>query len=86
MRPIRSIRARLRRELQELGLPRLHQRLGALDPATAGRLHPHDTYRILRALEVTEATGRPLSELLRGPPFPGLSLSGPEAGSDAAES
>ena len=58
------IRARLRRDLQELGLPRLHQRLAALDPATAGRLHPHDTYRILRALEVVEATGRSLAELL----------------------
>ncbi len=61
--PNPSIRTRLRRELHDLGLPRLHQRLAALDPATAGRLHPHDTYRILRALEVTEATGRPLSEL-----------------------
>jgi tRNA dimethylallyltransferase len=37
--------------------------LAALDPITATRLHPHDTYRILRALEVMEATGRPLSEL-----------------------
>jgi tRNA dimethylallyltransferase len=62
--PHASIRERLRRELLELGLPRLHQRLAALDPAAAGRLHPHDTYRILRALEVMEATGRPLSELL----------------------
>ena len=41
-----------------------YQRLAALDPATAERLHPHDTYRILRALEVMEATGQPLSELL----------------------
>jgi tRNA dimethylallyltransferase len=63
------IRARLRRELLESGLPRLHQRLGALDPATAGRLHPHDTYRILRALEVMESTGRPLSELLKAHRF-----------------
>lgn len=61
--PNPTIRERLRRELQDLGLPRLYQRLTALDPATAGRLHPHDTYRILRALEVIEATGRPLSEL-----------------------
>jgi tRNA dimethylallyltransferase len=61
--PRPDIRERLRREWQDLGLSRLHQRLAALDPATAGRLHPHDTYRILRALEVMEATGRPLSEL-----------------------
>ncbi len=58
-----EIRERLRRELHDLGLDRLHQRLAALDPVTAGRLHPHDTYRILRALEVMEATGKPLSEL-----------------------
>ena len=83
--PNPAIRERLRRELLELGLPRLHQRLAALDPATGGRLHPHDTYRILRALEVMEATGRPLSALFRGPPFPRSPLSGPEAGSGAAE-
>jgi tRNA dimethylallyltransferase len=61
--PRPDLRARLRHELQDLGLPRLHQRLAALDPTTAARLHPNDTYRILRALEVLEATGRPLSEL-----------------------
>lgn len=61
--PNPTIRERLHRELHDLGLPLLHQRLAALDPATASRLHPNDTYRILRALEVIEATGRPLSEL-----------------------
>ena len=62
--PRQEIRERLRRDLHGLGLDRLHQRLAALDPATAERLHPRDTYRILRALEVMEATGKPLSELL----------------------
>ncbi|MCX5892765.1 MAG: tRNA (adenosine(37)-N6)-dimethylallyltransferase MiaA [Deltaproteobacteria bacterium] len=61
--PNPTIRERLRQELHVLGLPCLHRRLAALDPVTAGRLHPHDTYRILRALEVMEATGRPLAEL-----------------------
>jgi tRNA dimethylallyltransferase len=61
--PQREVRKRLGKELHGLGLPVLHRRLTALDPATAARLHPHDTYRILRALEVMEATGRPLSEL-----------------------
>lgn len=56
-------RARLRRELAALGLPALYARLGELDPATAQRLHPHDTYRVLRALEVAEAGGPPLSAL-----------------------
>jgi tRNA dimethylallyltransferase len=61
--PHRGVRERLGQELHGLGLPVLHQRLTALDPVTAARLHPNDTYRILRALEVMEATGRPLSEL-----------------------
>jgi tRNA dimethylallyltransferase len=38
----------------------LHQRLSAIDPATAARLRPSDPQRLLRALEVFEATGRPL--------------------------
>jgi tRNA dimethylallyltransferase len=59
--PQPDIRDRLRRELHGLGLPPLYQRLMHLDPATADRLHPHDTYRILRALEVIEATGKPVS-------------------------
>jgi tRNA dimethylallyltransferase len=59
-----GIRSRLRQEAADAGLPALYQRLLHLDPATAARLHPHDTYRIIRALEVLEATGRPLSEFI----------------------
>lgn len=59
----RSPRERLRLELDALGLEPLFARLGSLDPATAQRLHPHDAYRILRALEVIEASGSPLSRL-----------------------
>jgi tRNA dimethylallyltransferase len=62
--PTLPVRDRLRRELGVLGLPALYGRLLHLDPATAARLHPHDTYRIIRALEVMEATGRPLSEFI----------------------
>ncbi len=61
--PRREIRERLRRDLQDLGLDSLHRRLAILDQSTAARLHPNDSYRIMRALEVMEATGRPLSEL-----------------------
>lgn len=56
-----TVRRRLRLELASLGLPSLFARLQHLDPVSASWLHPHDTYRILRALEVWEATGRPLS-------------------------
>jgi tRNA dimethylallyltransferase len=43
----------------------LHRRLRRLDPETARRLHPHDSYRILRALEVVETSGRAISRLQR---------------------
>jgi tRNA dimethylallyltransferase len=39
----------------------LHARLAAIDPATARRLHPNDTRRVVRAMEVYELTGRPIS-------------------------
>jgi tRNA dimethylallyltransferase len=40
----------------------LHAELSRRDPATAARLRPSDTQRIVRALEILEATGRPLAE------------------------
>lgn len=67
--PAAGVRERLRGELGALGLPALYQRLLHLDPATADRLHPHDTYRIIRALEVMEATGTPLSEFIKAHRF-----------------
>ena len=41
----------------------LHGQLKTVDPATAARLHANDTRRIIRALEVFEKTGHPISEL-----------------------
>lgn len=40
----------------------IHARLAGSDPAMAARLHPSDPQRLLRALEVVEATGRSLAE------------------------
>jgi tRNA dimethylallyltransferase len=40
----------------------LHERLQEVDPATARRLHPNDVRRLVRALEVHEQTGRPISD------------------------
>jgi tRNA dimethylallyltransferase len=57
-----ALRERLRAEVKDLGSPVLHQRLQDLDPGAAARIHPHDAYRIVRALEVLELTGKPLSE------------------------
>jgi tRNA dimethylallyltransferase len=67
--PAPGVRDRVRQELASLGLPVLYARLIHLDPATASRLHPHDTYRIVRALEVMAATGKPLSEFIKAHRF-----------------
>jgi tRNA dimethylallyltransferase len=60
-----AVRARLRAEAEAQGAAALHHRLAQCDPQTAARLHPNDTLRILRALEVFEVTGRPISALQR---------------------
>lgn len=57
---------RLRAELNALadepgGKERLHARLAAVDPETAARLHPNDRRRVIRAIEVYEQTGVPMS-------------------------
>jgi tRNA dimethylallyltransferase len=44
------------------GSEHLHRQLAQSDPATAERLHPNDTRRLIRAIEVFEKTGRPLSQ------------------------
>ncbi len=58
-----AIRARLQEEGTEGGREVLYERLKQIDPAAAGRIHPNDLRRIVRALEVFELTGRPISEL-----------------------
>ena len=58
-----KIRSRLKQEAEENGSQALHDRLQQLDPAAAGRLHPNDSYRIIRALETIESTGKSISEL-----------------------
>jgi tRNA dimethylallyltransferase len=60
-----ELRAELEAEAREHGLQSLHDRLSALDPVAARRIHPNDPQRIQRALEVIELTGRRLSELQR---------------------
>jgi tRNA dimethylallyltransferase len=55
-----TLRARLLGE--ENAVPgSLHRRLSAIDPAAAARLHPRDHMRVMRALEVYECTGKPIS-------------------------
>jgi tRNA dimethylallyltransferase len=52
----------LRARLEAEGAEALHARLKAADPASAARIHPTDLRRLVRALEVLEKTGRPISE------------------------
>jgi tRNA dimethylallyltransferase len=56
-----GIRERLRQEAGGPGRECLYRRLQEVDPASAARLHPNDLHRIIRALEVYEATGLPIS-------------------------
>jgi tRNA dimethylallyltransferase len=59
-----QVRARLQSELAELGREALHARLRQCDPRAADRIHPNDTSRLLRGLEIFAVTGTPWTELL----------------------
>ena len=58
-----DIRKGLKAIAEQKGISALHDRLQRQDPASAARIHRNDVHRILRALEVYEHTGKPLSEL-----------------------
>jgi tRNA dimethylallyltransferase len=57
-----ALRARLDRIAARKGPERLHRLLQRIDPASAARIMPRDRQRLVRALEVYFATGRPLTE------------------------
>jgi tRNA dimethylallyltransferase len=57
-----ALRARLAEEAERQRSDYLHRRLGEVDPVAAERLHPNDTRRLIRALEVYQITGRPISQ------------------------
>lgn len=58
-----SIRQRLQTQITENGLDQLHQQLQNVDPDAAAKIKAGDLQRIIRALEVFEMTGEPLSVL-----------------------
>lgn len=58
-----DVRVRLSSEASEKGWPHMHARLERIDPAAAARIHPNDSQRIQRALEIYEMVGISLSEL-----------------------
>ncbi len=75
-----EVRQRLRERLESEGLEALWEELSRQDPPTARRLPRGDTQRILRALEVHQISGRPLSEWLAEAPFGGRRSAAVRAG------
>lgn len=57
-----ALRGKLEEEARARGGESMYQELGRVDPVTARRLHPRDTVKVLRALEVYRQTGAPLSK------------------------
>ncbi|MGD8267074.1 MAG: tRNA (adenosine(37)-N6)-dimethylallyltransferase MiaA [Desulfobacterales bacterium] len=64
-KPDPRIRQRLERRAEAESAAELHAELRRRDPDSAARIHPNDRFRIIRALETLEATGRSLSDLQR---------------------
>ena len=57
-----EIRKRLEEEGEKKGFAFLYERLKKVDPIQSEKIHPNDKYRIIRALEVYESTGVPISK------------------------
>lgn len=57
-----AVRARLEAFCTQHGSNVLHERLAEIDPTAASRIAPGDARRVVRALEVHELTGRPISD------------------------
>lgn len=62
------LRLRLRQEAKNLGAEALHNRLKAVDPQTAAKLHPNDLRRVIRALEFYEKSRQTISGQLAATP------------------
>jgi len=62
VRNVRTLR-QLYKEAEDRGPEYLYGQLKKIDPAAAEKIHPHDTKRIIRALEVFRITGKPISFL-----------------------
>jgi tRNA dimethylallyltransferase len=59
-----ELRARLEQSRLRHGVAWLHRILARLDPETAARIHPNDTPKLIRAIEVCLAGRKPMSEVL----------------------
>jgi tRNA dimethylallyltransferase len=68
------LRARLERSRQRHGEAWLHRLLGRLDAPSAERIHPNDTPKLIRAIEVCVSARKPLSQLRTRDPLTGFRL------------
>ena len=68
--PDGALRTRLFAEAEAHGAEALHARLAAVDPLAASKIDAQNVRRVVRALEVYELTGRPISDWQRRPPPP----------------
>ncbi|MCM8768451.1 MAG: tRNA (adenosine(37)-N6)-dimethylallyltransferase MiaA [Candidatus Omnitrophica bacterium] len=57
--------SQLRRQLESFSTEEMWQKLREVDPVACTKIHPHDRFRLRRALEVYLLTGQPLSYLQR---------------------
>ncbi len=62
-KPSKEMRGKLLKEAEVSGVSALHRNLEQVDPEAAKRIHPQDLQRIVRALEVYQQTGVPISQL-----------------------
>ncbi|MCK5356286.1 MAG: tRNA (adenosine(37)-N6)-dimethylallyltransferase MiaA, partial [Methyloprofundus sp.] len=58
-----GLRLQLEAEASEVGKLAMHQKLQAVDPVAAARIHPNDPQRVQRALEVYRLTGKSMTQL-----------------------
>jgi tRNA dimethylallyltransferase len=56
-----ALRLQLLEKAASIGWPAMHQMLARVDSTTAAKIHPNDSQRIGRALEVYHSSGKPLS-------------------------
>lgn len=61
-----DVKQKWRNKVREIGQDAVFNYLKQVDPASAERLHPNDTQRVVRALEVYELAGQPISDFKKG--------------------
>ncbi len=79
-------RARLKQEAEDRGREHLHRRLAQVDPEAAAKIPANNIQRLVRALEVYELTGKPISLWHRQPTMRPIPPAGGEGGKATGKS